>query len=1185
MSTARRDLLHEIELEVQKKWEESKIFETDAGSTEGTSDEKFMCTFPYPYMNGALHIGHGYSLTKAMFAAHFHRLLGKKVLFPFGFHCTGMPIQAAANKLKKELAAYGSPIPTFPAGRPAPEENAKGEIVITDDGVSLVWKQPAATGSLTVKAYKVLMKAGDAEFREVKVVPPPENGKAKATVPIEDGGCVYKILTELSDGSYAPESKESDAVEVGAAPKDTKKPAAGQAGAPVKRVAKKVAAKSGDAAFQFEILLAMGLKKEDLHTFVDPLHWLKFFPPMGMRDLKRFGVPVDFRRSFITTSVNPYYDSFIRWQFGHLKKKEKIGFGKRPTIYSEVDQQACMDHDRAEGEGVAPQEYTAIKIGLLEMPTSMEAVKGKKVFLLAATLRAETMPGQTNCWILPEGTYGCFKAPKEGEVYVCSERAARNMSFQDILLPWGKPELLCKVQGKDLIGCKVEMPTSKYPVAHLLPLLTIKMDKGTGIVTSVPSDSPDDYAAFMDLMKPAKREFHGVKAEWVEPFELVPIISVEIDGEVQTVAAKYMCEKLGVQSQKDKEKLLEAHDVCYKLGFDKGTMIAGPFKGMAVKKAKFEFRKQMVDADQAFIYSEPEKQVIGRSGDECVVAGIDQWYLKYGQEEWRKQIEDHVRSDNFCAYNDRIKESFAEAINWLKEWACSRSFGLGTRVPWDEQFVIESLSDSTIYMAYYTVAHFLQGNLDGTEGTSEKIEPADLTQDVWDYVFLDGTLPADSKIPKGTLEKMRKEFRFWYPMDLRVSGKDLIQNHLTMALYNHACVWEKEPEMWPRSIFCNGWLLVNNEKMSKSKGNFFTLTDIVNKYTADTVRLAMASAGDTLEPANFDETVANKALLFMPPFLENLKAVASGSEKLDESEDCGRFVDRWFANTMNRLVEETKEFYAKMYYREACRTAFYEFSGSFDQYRDICKSGKILPNKALTLRYLEWQMIILSPITPHFCEHGWGLLGKAGSVLDARWPTPTAAVDPALVAQGRYMYEKVPHDFIKLQEKAEKSSKPPGKAVSSTVYVAKEYPEWKLSVLAKMRARLSLGELPLISQEELQKDDLAKAQWKAVMQELMQDASLKPVSKHVGPFAAFKRDEAVQFGASALEASVPFDELALLKENVEYLKDKLKVDMTVILVEDCTDAAHKDAAATAQPGAPAIKYTVEAGGSGYPKGA
>ena len=40
------------------------------------------------------------------------------------------------------------------------------------------------------------------------------------------------------------------------------------------------------------------------------------------------------------------------------------------------------------------------------------------------------------------------------------------------------------------------------------------------------------------------------------------------------------------------------------------------------------------------------------------------------------------------------------------------------------------------------------------------------------------------------LAKLRREFEFWYPMDLRVSGKDLIRNHLTMSLYNHQAIWE-----------------------------------------------------------------------------------------------------------------------------------------------------------------------------------------------------------------------------------------------------------------------------------------------------------------------------------------------------------------------------------------------------------
>lgn len=52
---------------------------------------------------------------------------------------------------------------------------------------------------------------------------------------------------------------------------------------------------------------------------------------------------------------------------------------------------------------------------------------------------------------------------------------------------------------------------------------------------------------------------------------------------------------------------------------------------------------------------------------------------------------------------------FESTLAWLNQWACARTYGLGSKMPWDPQFMVESLSDSTIYMAYYTVAHLLQG--------------------------------------------------------------------------------------------------------------------------------------------------------------------------------------------------------------------------------------------------------------------------------------------------------------------------------------------------------------------------------------------------------------------------------------------------------------------------------------------
>jgi leucyl-tRNA synthetase len=72
--------------------------------------------------------------------------------------------------------------------------------------------------------------------------------------------------------------------------------------------------------------------------------------------------------------------------------------------------------------------------------------------------------------------------------------------------------------------------------------------------------------------------------------------------------------------------------------------------------------------------------------------------------------------------------------------------------------------------------------------------PEDMTTDVWDYVFFkDTALPKSTALSKTTLDKLRQEFEYWYPVDLRVSGKDLVPNHLTYYLYNHIAIW---PDDW-----------------------------------------------------------------------------------------------------------------------------------------------------------------------------------------------------------------------------------------------------------------------------------------------------------------------------------------------------------------------------------------------------
>ena len=63
------------------------------------------------------------------------------------------------------------------------------------------------------------------------------------------------------------------------------------------------------------------------------------------------------------------------------------------------------------------------------------------------------------------------------------------------------------------------------------------MDKGTAVVTSVPSDAPDDYTAFYEYKNdPKKREYYGIDEKWVEGIEVVPIIDIPDYGNM--IAAK-----------------------------------------------------------------------------------------------------------------------------------------------------------------------------------------------------------------------------------------------------------------------------------------------------------------------------------------------------------------------------------------------------------------------------------------------------------------------------------------------------------------------------------------------------------------------------------------------------------------------------------------------------------------------
>jgi valyl-tRNA synthetase len=95
-NTTRRDRLMAMEGRAQGIWNRQKYF-----NAEVNSKPKFFETFPYPYMNGDLHLGHAFSMTKCDFLAWYKRLQGFNVLFPFGYHCTGKTLVKFRNAYRR----------------------------------------------------------------------------------------------------------------------------------------------------------------------------------------------------------------------------------------------------------------------------------------------------------------------------------------------------------------------------------------------------------------------------------------------------------------------------------------------------------------------------------------------------------------------------------------------------------------------------------------------------------------------------------------------------------------------------------------------------------------------------------------------------------------------------------------------------------------------------------------------------------------------------------------------------------------------------------------------------------------------------------------------------------------------------------------------------------------------------
>ena len=723
-------------------------------------------------------------------------------------------------------------------------------------------------------------------------------------------------------------------------------------GTPILGMAKRV--QEGDKELIQNFRELYHVPEDKIKEFSEPVKIADYFHEEIKSGMIEMGYSIDWRREF--TTIDPAYQKFIEWQINTLRKKNLIIQGSHPVGWCPKDQNPVSQHDTLGDVEPDFTEYILIKFRLEDyvIPT--------------ATLRPETIFGVTNLWVNPDIVYKKIKV--DGENWIVSAECAHKLEYLDKKVTYEG-----EIKGSELCGKKVQVPHRNDPVI-MLPASFVESHTGTGIVMSVPAHAPFDYQALQDL-KNAK-DVEKSLAKEIQKIEAISIIETEGFG---NIPAKEAIDKLGIKDQKD-SKLEEATKEIYGKEFYGGKLKqnTGQFAGKKVADAKDIVKNWLIKEKFAGILLElTNVPVRCRCGAECVVKILNnQWFLNYSDKLWKEKATKCL--DGMSVLPQEIRPEFNYVIGWLRERACARQHGLGTKLPWDKDWIVESLSDSVIYMAYYIIVKFVNSN---------EIKPESLGPEFFDYVFLElgdsNTVSEKTKIQKEKIEQIRKEFLYFYPVDSRHSGRDLVPNHLTFFVLNHVAIFPEEN--WPQEIVVNGSVLMDGKKMSKSMGNIIPLRKAIRDYGADPIRLAIIISAELLQDADF-----------------NLESVSGIKHKLESLlEECSRLKpekqgklepeDKWIKSKLQSAVSDLTSSIEKMRLREALHNILFSFESDLQWYMKRVNAKHRTDTLGILHEINSTRVAMLSPFAPHIAEEMWEKLGHAGMVSTSSWPQASEKID------------------------------------------------------------------------------------------------------------------------------------------------------------------------------------------------
>jgi leucyl-tRNA synthetase len=742
-------------------------------------------------------------------------------------------------------------------------------------------------------------------------------------------------------------------------------------GTPILGMSRRVAA--GDAELMETFHTIYKLSDDVIATFIEPVKIASYFHHEIKRGMKEMGYSIDWRREF--TTIDRVYSKFISWQFRTLQKRGLIVQGSHPVGWCPRDQNPVSQHDTIGDVEPDFNEYTVIKF------KSGSGGDGNLVILPAATLRPETLFGVTNIWVNPEVDY--VQAQVDGQMWIISKEAAKKLEFLN-----HKVEIRKTVKGSKMIGWNATNPLNNTSV-QIYPASFVEADSGTGIVMSVPAHAPYDYKALEALKSDEKLQqiFHVT----VDDNNIRPIKIIESEAYSSGVpAAEAINEQARSafgQNNDNDMRLEKATSNLYSHEFYKGRMMqnTGRFAGMAVAVAKNEIKQDLLKSGSAeTMYELVNKPVKCRCGAECVVKLLsDQWFLNYGDREWKELA--HSCLNNMDILPQDIRQEFNYVIDWLRERACARKSGLGTKLPWDKEWIVESLSDSVIYMAYYVIAKYVNSKAISDDNDS-------ITDAFFDYILL-GSGSADQiakecKVAEDTVEQIRNEFSYFYPVDSRHSGRDLVPNHLTFFIFNHVAIFDTKN--WPRQIVVNGSVLMEGKKMSKSLGNIIPLRAAIREYGADTIRLAILVSAEILQDADFSFDTVRGIRLKLVGIFEMAEKCRSMAQKATERQQQQQVLlmseDKWLVSRLQRTIAETSASMDRLRIREAIYYTLYSLDRDLQWYLKRATARKRENITGMLAEFLNLQVRMLAPFAPFTADEVWELMGNSQSITTARWP-------------------------------------------------------------------------------------------------------------------------------------------------------------------------------------------------------